>query len=128
MGGNCGRDRMVVAFTTTHVIGANYHQRREFEYRSWWDVPDATLCDKVCQWLATGRWFSPCIPVSSTNKTNCHHINWNTVESGVKHHKTLTPEIWSDKGGGLWSGWPYKKGTTVFRYWIKVSNLSMCDL
>jgi hypothetical protein len=33
-----------------------------------------TLCDKVCQWLATGRWFSPGIPVSSTNKTDCHVI------------------------------------------------------
>jgi hypothetical protein len=22
-------------------------------------VLDTTLCDKVCQWLATGRWFSP---------------------------------------------------------------------
>ena len=31
-----------------------------------------TLCGKVCQWLATGRWFSPCIPVSSTNKTDLH--------------------------------------------------------
>jgi hypothetical protein len=30
-----------------------------------------TLCDQVCQWLATGRWFSP---VSSTNKTNRHGI------------------------------------------------------
>jgi hypothetical protein len=28
-----------------------------------------TLCDKVCQWLATGWWFSPSPPVSSTNKT-----------------------------------------------------------
>jgi len=27
-----------------------------------------TLCDKVCQWLATCRWFSPGTPVSSTNK------------------------------------------------------------
>jgi hypothetical protein len=33
-----------------------------------------TLCDKVCQWLATGRWFSPGTPVSSTNKTDCHDI------------------------------------------------------
>jgi hypothetical protein len=32
------------------------------------------LCDKVCQWLATGRWFSPCPPVSSTNKTDRHDI------------------------------------------------------
>jgi hypothetical protein len=33
-----------------------------------------TLCDKVCQWLPTGRWFSPSPPVSSTNKTNRHDI------------------------------------------------------
>jgi len=26
---------------------------------SWWGVLDTTLCDKVCQVLATGRWFSP---------------------------------------------------------------------
>ena len=32
------------------------------------------LCDKVCQWLATGRWFSPGPPVSSTNKTDRHDI------------------------------------------------------
>jgi hypothetical protein len=34
-------------------------------------VFDATLCDKICQWLATDRWFSP---VSSTNKTDRHNI------------------------------------------------------
>jgi hypothetical protein len=33
-----------------------------------------TLCDKVCQWLATGWWFSPGPPVSSTNKTDRHDI------------------------------------------------------
>jgi hypothetical protein len=33
-----------------------------------------TLCDKVCQWLATGLWFSPGPPVSSTNKTERHNI------------------------------------------------------
>ena len=33
-----------------------------------------TLCDKVCQWLATGRWFFPDPPVSSTNKTDRHDI------------------------------------------------------
>jgi len=27
-----------------------------------------TLCEKVCQWLAAGRWFS------STNKTYCHDM------------------------------------------------------
>jgi hypothetical protein len=33
-----------------------------------------TLCDKVCQWLATGRWFSLGPPVSSTNKTDHYDI------------------------------------------------------
>ena len=38
-------------------------------------VLDATWCDKVCQWLAVGWWFSsPSTLVSSTNKTDCHDI------------------------------------------------------
>ena len=37
-------------------------------------VLDTTLCDKVCQWLATGQCFSPATPVSSINKTDRHDI------------------------------------------------------
>jgi hypothetical protein len=37
-------------------------------------VLDTTLCDKVCQWLAAGQWFSPDTPVSFTNKTDHHDI------------------------------------------------------
>ena len=37
----------------------------EFESRSWLGVRDTTLCDKVCQWLAIVRWFSPDTPSSS---------------------------------------------------------------
>jgi hypothetical protein len=41
----------------------------------WVRIPlDTTLCDKVCQWLTTGRLFSPGTPVSSTNKTDSHDI------------------------------------------------------
>ena len=40
----------------------------------WFRARCTTLCDKVCQWLATGRWFSPGCPVSSTNKTDRHNI------------------------------------------------------
>jgi hypothetical protein len=29
-----------------------------------------TLCDKVCQWLMVGLWFSPGTPFFYTNKTN----------------------------------------------------------
>ena len=37
-------------------------------------VLDTTLGDKVCQWLAAGRWVIPGTPVSSTNKTDRHDI------------------------------------------------------
>ena len=37
-------------------------------------VRDTTSCDKVCQWLEAGQWFSPGTHVSSTNKTDCQDI------------------------------------------------------
>ena len=37
-------------------------------------ILDTSLCDKVCQWLGTGRWFCPGTPMSSTNKTDRHDI------------------------------------------------------
>jgi hypothetical protein len=37
-------------------------------------VLNTTLCDKDCQWLAAGRWFSLGTPVSSTNKTDHNDI------------------------------------------------------
>jgi hypothetical protein len=67
-----GRDRMVVGFTTTCAISAYHHLRCEREPRSWQGVFDTTLCDKVYQWLVTGRWVSLGTPVSSTHKI-VHH-------------------------------------------------------
>ena len=37
-------------------------------------VLDTILFDQVCQWLATGQWFFPGTPVSSTNKTDRHDM------------------------------------------------------
>jgi len=37
-------------------------------------VRNIILCDKVCQWLAAVRWFSPGPPVSSTYKTDRNDI------------------------------------------------------
>jgi hypothetical protein len=65
---------MVVGYTATNAISAYHHWCCECESRSGRGALDATLCDKVCQWLATGRWFSPGTPVSSTNKTDRHDI------------------------------------------------------
>jgi hypothetical protein len=62
---------MVVGFTAT---SAYHHLSCEFESCSLRGVLDTTLCNKVCQWLATGLLFFPSTPVSSTNKTDRHEI------------------------------------------------------
>ena len=53
-------------------------------------VLDSTLCDKVCQWLAAGRWFSPVTAVSSSKKTERHEIA-ETLLKGVLNAITITP-------------------------------------
>jgi hypothetical protein len=65
---------MVVEFTTTCAIIAYHLYNCKFEPHSWWDALDTALCDKVRQWLATGRWFPPGTQVSSTNKTDLQDI------------------------------------------------------
>jgi hypothetical protein len=65
---------MVIGFTTTWAISAYHHYSCEFEPRSWRGVLNAALYDEVCQWFATGQWFSPGTPLSSTNKTDHHDI------------------------------------------------------
>jgi hypothetical protein len=69
-----GHARMVVGFTTTYAISAYHHCSSEFEFSLMRGVLNTTLCDKGCQWLVTGRWFSPGTPVFFTNKTDHHHI------------------------------------------------------
>ena len=61
------------------------------------------LCDKVYQWLTTGRWFSP---VSSTNR--------NIVESGVKHHSSY-PMMWLFWHGmcGFDEAWPFPESHSL---------------
>ena len=54
-------------------------------------VLDTTLCDKVCQWLATGQWFSSVTLVSSTNKIDRH----DTIEILLKMAlNTITHKIY----------------------------------
>ena len=56
-----------------------------------------TLCDKVCQWLATGQWFFSGTPVSSINKTDCHNIAEILLKvefSTIKPNQALL-QIWS---------------------------------
>jgi hypothetical protein len=46
---------------------------------------DTKICDKICQWLAAGRWFSP---VSSNNKTDLHYITEILLKVALN---TITP-------------------------------------
>jgi hypothetical protein len=85
---------MVVGFTTICTISA-YRYWCEFEPHSWRGVLDKTLCDKVCQWLAIGLWFSLGTPVSYTNETNCHDITeiWLKVALNTKNLKSPPLDI-----------------------------------
>jgi hypothetical protein len=75
-----------------------------FESRSWRGVLDTTLCDKVCQWLATGQWFSAGTLVSSTNKTDRH--NWN-IQTKSNLYMTANKHHLNELLGfrGLWILW-----------------------
>ena len=53
-----------------------------------------TLCDKVCQWLAAGWWFSPGTPVTSTNKTDGHDITEILLKVALKHHNSNPYSSW----------------------------------
>ena len=67
-------DRMAVGCTITYAISAYHHWNCEFESRSWRGALDITLCNKVCQWLAAGRWFSPGTLGFTTIKTDRHDM------------------------------------------------------
>ena len=66
-----GRDRMVVGSIYNYLC----NQCLSLMLWVWISIRAmcTTLCDQVCLWLATGRWFSPGPRVSSTNKTVRHH-------------------------------------------------------
>ena len=96
----CGRDRMVyvVGFTTTYAISA-YQSPLMLWVRISIRARCTTLCDKVCLWLATSRWFSRGTPVSSTNKSDRHNIT-----------EILLKVAWTDYNRRLqfpsrWSKW-----------------------
>jgi hypothetical protein len=71
-----------------------------------------TLCDKVCQWLATGLWFSLGTPVSSTNKTDRHNITEILLKVVLNtiYHSTYFPAI------------SWHPGLVVETAWVLISN------
>jgi hypothetical protein len=62
-------------------------------------VHDTTLCDKVCQWLATGWWCSLGSPVSFINKTD----RQNSIEIVLKvAFNTITLTLYLYFWNTLW--------------------------
>jgi hypothetical protein len=59
-------------FTTTYALGVYHHCM--LRVRIPLMARYTTLCDKICQWLAAGLWFSPGHLVSSINETDRHDI------------------------------------------------------
>ena len=91
-----GRDCMVVGFITTYPISA-YHPIVVSSNHTHSELYSIKHCDKVCQQLAAGRWFSP---ISSTNETDHHDITeilltvaLNTINQPrmFAMHETMTP-------------------------------------
>jgi hypothetical protein len=78
---------MVVGFTTTcaistaNVVCSNPAHALDF-----------TLCNKGCQCLAAGRWFSPRTPVSSTYKTYRQNVT-EILLKGVLNTINLTIQL-----------------------------------
>jgi hypothetical protein len=85
-----------------------------------------TLCDKVYQWLATGRWFSPGPPVSSTNKSDCHDITKNIVESGIKHHQTNKQTNFLLMLGASFTRFGQGDQSTIFMFYSRHYNFVSC--
>ena len=56
------------------IIHCNNCYINSFSDLKRWIARCTTLCDKVCQWLATVQWFSLGPPVSSTDKIDCHDM------------------------------------------------------
>ena len=51
-----------------------------------------SICNRVCQWLTAGWWFSLGTLVSSTNKNGPPRYSWNIVESGItRYNRNLYP-------------------------------------
>ena len=74
-----------------------------------WGALDTTLCDKVCQWLATGRWFSPPIKLTA-------QYSWNIVESGIKHHNHNQKTIMKVEGTMVLNNLSHTKTTKIIPY------------
>jgi hypothetical protein len=94
-----------------------------FESCSWDSVLYTTLCDKVCQWLTTGQWFSPGILVSSTNKTVRHDITEILLKVALRT-KISNPHHWQHHFNGYYITYIYTCKHTFLYIFISSKQLN----
>ena len=83
-----------------------------------------TLCDEVCQRRATGRWFSPCPPVSSINKTDRHDIMEILLKVALNTIKQNKKEKPNEKKGRRWRdrmvvGFTTTYAISAYHHWCR---------
>ena len=81
---------------------------------------DTIFCDKVCQWLATGRWFPPGSPVFFINKTDRHDIS-EILLSDFQHHEPNHHRI--EYTSQAWLIWLLAICWTLYLEWVFLQQL-----
>jgi hypothetical protein len=69
-----GRDRMVVGSWIYNYLCKQYLSPLMLWVRISISARCTTLCDKVCQWLATARWFSSQLPTTIRSRPRIYII------------------------------------------------------
>jgi len=80
-------DIIGVSSKVKHIFQLNWiflyqHLSWVFDSRTWWGVLNAELYDKVCQWLAAGRWVSQQVirfPNQLKPRAEIVSIHWKSV-------------------------------------------------
>jgi hypothetical protein len=88
-----------------------------------------TSCDNVCQWLMTGRWFSPGRPVSTTSKTDLHYINEKLLKLALSTIKQINKnKDWYARNQNNVSEWRDMSSRGLLSQWAITMNIQLSVL
>jgi hypothetical protein len=86
-------------------------------------------CDKVCQWLTTGRWFSPGRPVSFTSKTDLHDITEQLLKLALSSIKQINKnKDWYARNENNVSEWRHLSSRGLLFQWAITMNIQLSVL
>ena len=88
-----------------------------------------TSCDKVCQWLTTGRFFFPGHPVSSTSKTDLHDITEQLLKLALSSIKQISKnKDWYARNENNVSEWRHMSSRGLLFQWAITMNIQLSVL